>query len=85
MPATAARAALAQAPTVILIDNRAEQCDASSRIAEGNLTFSTKHKPLWIRQGISFAAAAATYTGNRPIRGAIRPSTITARAHLGPR
>jgi len=36
MPATAARAALAQAPTVILIDNRAEQCDASSRIAEGN-------------------------------------------------
>ncbi len=29
-------AALAQAPTLIVIDNRAEGCDVSSRIAEGN-------------------------------------------------
>lgn len=29
-------AALAQAPALIIIDNRAESCDASSRIAEGN-------------------------------------------------
>jgi hypothetical protein len=32
--------------------------------ASSNLTFSTKHKPLWIRQGINFPAAVATYTGN---------------------
>lgn len=29
-------AALAQAPVLIVVDNRAEACDASSRIAEGN-------------------------------------------------
>ncbi len=32
--------------------------------ASGNLTFSTKHKPLWIRQGIAFSADVATYSGN---------------------
>jgi len=29
-------AALAQSPLLIVIDNRAESCDVSSRIAEGN-------------------------------------------------
>lgn len=60
---------VAAAPTVYVFcpyDNSDNTTGAGMQFfnSSGNLTFSTKHKPLWIKQGVEFADASAVYDGS---------------------